>query len=81
MIKHLQKWMLYFLTSAIIGGIVGFLLLCIWFLFSWIFLGYGDSGPSWINTVNEVFFWGAVCLAIIFGQILFVKNNRKEIDR
>ena len=73
-----QSWAIHTFVSVFIGGAAGFLLLWLWFFCRWIFLGYGDSGPAWISTVNDIVFWGGVLLAIAGGQILFVKNLRKQ---
>ena len=77
MTTHLQEWILYTLGSALLGGATGYLFLWIWFFFSWMGLGYGDNGPAWINTVNDVVFWGGVIFAIAGGQILFIKSKKK----
>lgn len=76
MIKHLKKWFLFLLLSVLVGGGVGFFLLWSWFLFRWIFLGYGDSGPQWIDIVNTLVFWGGFALSIVGGQILFIVDYR-----
>ena len=73
-----QSWLLHTLVSVFIGGAAGFLLLWLWFFFRWIFLGYGDSGPAWISTVNDIVFWGGIGLTIAGGQIFFVMNLRKQ---
>ena len=75
--NHFQSWISHTLVSVLIGGAAGFLLLWLWFFCRWFFLGYGDSGPAWISTVNDIVFWGGVALAIVGGQILFAMNLKK----
>jgi hypothetical protein len=70
----LKKWMLYISVSLLAGIAIGYALLWAWFFFTLFILGYGDSGPSWINTVSDVVFWSGVGLSIIVGQIIFFKN-------
>ncbi len=39
------------LLDLILGCVLAFILGFVWFFFKLIILGYGDSGPQWINTV------------------------------
>ena len=72
----LKKWLIYFFVSLLAGLAIGYALLWAWFFFTLLILGYGDSGPSWINTVNDIVFWGGLVLSIIVGQIIFLKKLR-----
>ena len=49
-----MMWFFVTVLSLAVGGAVGFALMWVWFFVRVIFLGYGDSGPSWINTVSDV---------------------------
>ena len=72
----LKKWLIYFFVSIFAGLAIGYVLLWVWFFFRLFILGYGDSGPSWINTVSDIVFWGGVGLSIIVGQFIFFKKLR-----
>jgi hypothetical protein len=73
----MKPWLIYTFTSAILGFILGYALLWVWFLFSRIILGYGDSGPSWLNIVNDIFFYGGLMAGIIAGQLWFFLKKAK----
>ncbi len=76
--NKVKRWFVYTLSGVILGFILGYLLLWGWFFFRLMVLGYGDSGPSWINTVNDIVFWAGLAIGIIGGQLLFaLKGSRK----
>jgi len=74
----IRRWFIYTSISAIVGFILGYALLWVWFWFSLLILGYGDSGPSWVNTVNDVVFWGGLAISILGGQLLFFSKSLKK---
>lgn len=79
----LKRWGIYTLVGALLGCLLGYLLSWIWFFFRLVFLGYGDSGPSWIISVNHIVFMFGLVVGIIGGQILFImiyirQNNRRQ---
>jgi hypothetical protein len=81
MMRQIKKWFLYALSGALAGFLMGFLLMIMWSFFRLIILGYGDSGPSWSNTVNDYCFWGGFVLGIVGGQIFYyldVRRTKKE---
>jgi len=62
-----QKVRFVFLIIGLIAGwVLGFFLTNIWFLFRLAILGYGDSGPGWINTV-DTWIW---IISIFVGMII-----------
>jgi hypothetical protein len=76
MINSIKKWVVYTLISAILGLLLGFVLIWLWSLSRMFWGGYGDSGPGWIITVNKVVFYGGFIIGIISGQLLFFFNKR-----
>lgn len=73
----INKWINYSVISLAVGLAVGFFLGFLWFLFSLFILGYGDSGPSWTNTVGNAVFYASLLVCILSGQILFVMSIKK----
>jgi hypothetical protein len=78
---YLRKWFTYFVLGCLTGLVLGLILGWVWFFFRLIILGYGDSGPSWINIVSDYLFWGGFFLGIIGGQILFYIERKEEKKR
>ena len=73
----MKHWLIYTFTGAVVGFILGYVLLWGWFFLRVIMLGYRDSGPPWIITVNDIVFYGGLLAGIIGGQLLFVfKRDR-----
>ena len=67
----LKKWVIYFSISILLGCVLGYVFVWLWFLFSVFLLGYGDSGPPWVNLISDLVFFIGLGVAIIGGQILF----------
>lgn len=76
--NRMKQWLLYTCVSAGLGFVLGSILAYAWFFFSLIFFRYGDSGPSWVNIVNDVVFYGGLIIGISGGQLLFALRNRAE---
>ena len=74
----MKKWLVWTIISIPIGIVLGFVMGFLWFFTGVIFLGYGDSGPSWINTVNYILFYGGLTAGILGGQILFFLRGRVD---
>ena len=74
----MKKWLVWTVVSIPIGFVLGFVMGLLWFFTRVIFLGYGDSGPSWIITVNHILFYGGLTAGILGGQILFFLRGRAE---
>lgn len=68
----MKQWLICTLTGAVVGFILGYALLWGWFFLRLILLGYRDSGPPWIITVNDIVFYGGLVTGIIAGQLFFV---------
>jgi hypothetical protein len=72
---NLKKWFRITLLSILFGFIIGYLFLWIWFFIRIILLGYKDSGPSWVNILNDVVFWGTMGISIVLGQLVFIQKK------
>jgi hypothetical protein len=70
-VNRLKKWFIYSTIGILVGTVLGIVLAWFWFFFGLFILGYGDSGPSWINTVTDILWWGAIVIGILAGQIMF----------
>ena len=71
MINTIKKWLGYTLLGFGMGFLIGFILIWLWSFFRILFLGYGDSGPAWINTINDIVFYGGIIIGVSGGQLLF----------
>lgn len=72
----IKQWFLYSFVSVVLGLVLGFVLAWLWFFISLIFFRHGDSAPSWVNTVTDAVFYGAVLIGIVGGQLLFAFRGR-----
>jgi len=79
MIRNIMKWISYSLASIFFGCFFGFCLAIGWFFFRWIILGYGDSGPSWSNTVMNICIYGGPIIGTIAVEILFIIYGGKGL--
>jgi hypothetical protein len=50
----------------------------LWYLFRLIILGYGDSGPQWINTVNDIMLYGGSIAGFIGCQVIYFTKLKKK---
>jgi len=66
-----KKWFIYTTLGTVLGALLGYFLLWLWFFFRLVFLGYGDSGPSWIIVVNNWILIVGFSIGIAGGQLLF----------
>ena len=73
---NLKDWLRFTAISIFIGIIGGYVLLWIWSLFSLFILGYGDSGPSWINQANNVAIISGFLFTVVICQIVFLKKMK-----
>jgi hypothetical protein len=73
-----RRWVIHSFVSVIVSFILAFSLEWIWFLLSLFLLGYGDSGPSWINTVNNYLLVAGLIIGIVGGQVLFFRKRNEE---
>ena len=71
-------WFALTLASFAAGAAFGYAFLLLWFIIRVFILGYGDSGPSWINTVNDTVLYIGVFLGVVGGQLLYFGKLRKQ---
>ncbi len=76
----LKQWIVATLVSSMLGFFVGYGLLWVWSLSRLVLFGYGDSGPSWITTVNDIVFFAGLLGSIAGGQILFFLKRKKGMN-
>lgn len=77
-IKMLRQWALFSACGAFLGLLIAYLLEVLWFILRWLLLGYGDSGPEWIATVNVIIFWLSLLMCIFVAQVYFYKSIKKQ---
>jgi hypothetical protein len=74
--NSLRQWLTYSIISVMVGLILGYSLGWMCFFLSLSFVGYGDSGPSWVNTVSDWVLLASLLAGIVGGQVLFFyKHN------
>lgn len=73
-----MRWVLYTLTGAVVGIVSGYVCGWLWFFFAMIFLGYGDSGPSWLNTIDHLLLFIGLGMGVAGGQVLFLIDMRRR---
>jgi hypothetical protein len=78
MIKSIIKWFFYTILSGGIGFLLGFVLLWSWSILTLIFIRYSDSGPPWINTINDILFYGGIVIVIIGGQLIYLFKEKNK---
>lgn len=71
-----RRWVIYTVASIGFGFMLGFVLAYLWFFFSLVFFRYGDSGPAWVNIMNDLFFYCGLGIGIVGGQLLFFCRDR-----
>jgi len=72
----IKRWAIYTIISVTAGVVLGYILLLIWSVFRTFALNYGDSGPSWVNSVNNLMLYSGILIGIIGGQYFFLKKNQ-----
>jgi hypothetical protein len=77
-VSKFKLWLIYLAASIVVGLSLGFVCGWGWFLFTLFIFGYGDSAPSWINTVSDVIFITAFIMSIAIGQFIFLKVKNKR---
>lgn len=60
------------------GALSGLVMGLLWFFFTLLILGYGDSGPSWLNTVDDWLLGAGILIGILGGQILFFADRKRK---
>ena len=69
-------WLSLTLAGLALGGVFGFILTWIWFFIGVFFFGFGDSGPAWVNTVNDAILFVGVIIGVVGGQLIFFRKIR-----
>lgn len=73
-----KYWLKHTAITVLIGVVGGYVLSWVWYLFALLLLGYGDSGPSWMNNVNDLSILLVFFVVVAIGQILFIKKKLME---
>lgn len=71
------KWIIYTLAGILAGCAFAYGILLMWILFTWLILGYGDSGPSWIIQVNNIIIGMGLFGGFLLAQILYLNSRFK----
>jgi hypothetical protein len=66
-----------FLVALPLSLAVAFIFSWLWFLFGLVFLGFGHSGPAWVNTANKVVQMFAVIVCLVGSQVLCSYAHKK----
>lgn len=72
----INRGILFFL-GLIGGGVLGYVLNSIWFFFRLVALGYGDSGPLWVNEVNKWIWIFSILVGLIASQWYYHYAHKK----
>ncbi len=75
--NHIKYRLILLLLGLILGWVVGGALGVVWFIFNSILLGYGDSGPEWVNTVTTWIQIISVLSCLIASQLLYHYSQKK----
>lgn len=73
-------WLVLTVLSLTVGVVVGVAFVWCWSLFRVFFLGYGDSGPSWVNVVSDVVFIGGLVLCVVAVQWIYFRKVRRRVN-
>lgn len=73
-----KAWYKFTVGTVLVGIICGFILSWIWYFFSLFILGYGDSGPSWVNLINNLSMLFGFLLPVVIGQVIFQKDRNNK---
>ncbi len=78
-IKTVSMRLIFLLSGLIFGLALGFILAVIWLIIKGFILGYGDSGPDWVNTVSDGIRIVSIIFSLLLSQLLF--NHLKKKGR
>jgi ABC-type multidrug transport system permease subunit len=78
MTNTIKKRGLLFLGGLVLGIVLGVLLNYIWFFFGLIVLGYGDSGPEWLTTVNRFIYVFSLAICLLGSQVFYHYVYKKK---
>lgn len=79
--NELLKRLLYLLISLVFSIPLSFSFALIWMVIKGVILGYGDSGPDWVNTVTKWIQMVSVVICVVLSQVLFHYVNRKSVEK
>ncbi len=68
---------LFFITGIFVGFIFGYSLTLLWLAFKGYILGYGDTGPAWINKVTYLILFIGILIGIIASQWYYDYLHKK----
>ena len=72
--NELPKRFLFLLLGVVTSIVVSFALVFVWIVVKGYILGYGDSGPDWINTVTQ---WIKI-LSVVFCILYLIEQSEKK---
>ncbi len=76
-IKTFSMRFVFLLSGLIFGFALGFILAVIWLTIKGFMLGYGDSGPDWVNTVSDGIQIVSIIFSLLMSQLLFNYLKKK----
>lgn len=78
--SEIPKRLIYLLIGLGVSFLLSFTLGFIWMIIKGIILGYGDSGPDWVNTVTEWIQIVSVVICLVLSQTLFNYVKKKNLN-
>ncbi len=63
--------------GLLLGWVTGYVVGFLWYFFQLIALGYGDSGPQWINRVYDVIWAVSILSGIAASQWYYSYAHKK----
>ncbi len=63
--------------GLLLGWVTGYVVGFLWYFFKLIVLGYGDSGPQWINNVYDVIWAVSILSGIVVSQWYYSYAHKK----
>ena len=78
-LNEIFKRLLYLLIGFAFSVIISFVFVFIWVVIKGIILGYGDSGPAWVNTVTHWIEIVSVAICVVLSQVLFNYVNKRNL--
>ena len=78
-IREISKRFIFLLLGVVSGFILSFVLTFIWLLVKGYMLGYGDSGPGWVNKVTDMIQLLSVLIGVVSAQLLLNRINKRGL--
>jgi hypothetical protein len=73
----LRKWIILLFLGFVLGGLLGYVLNVIWYIFGLVVLGYGDSGPVWLTTIQHILYVFSIIFGVFVSQVYYFTCRRK----